>query len=330
MQTGPGAAPWRSFVRSHVPAGPGLLALLAVYVLWGTSFMAIRVAVLEIPPFLMSGTRFLAAAAILAPLGLFLEGRPHMPATTWVRYGIAGCIMFVGSSGLLAYGERSVPSGIASVLIATIPVWMVVIEVLRSRLRLTPDIFVGLAGGIVGVAILVRPDASRDLDLPACGAILLGAASWAFGSLWVPAEGHGAGPLTIAALQMGAGSAGLLVTSYLIGETAGFSPSTVSTSAVLALLWLVLPVGILTFSSFTYALRVWPAHVVAAYPFVNSVVAVALGWLLLSESVSFQQIAGMAVALAGAGMLAARTVMRRPDAEPENVSSPAKLPAVTP
>lgn len=286
-------------------------ALAAIYLLWGTVFLAIRVGVQEIPPFLMGAMRFLAAAGILALIALRVEHPKRIPIAHWQRYCLAGVAMFLGGNGLVSYGEVRVPSGIAAVLNSTIPLWMVLVEIARRRLHPSWGVAAGIVGGVLGVAILVRPSPAEQLDLVAAGAILLAAACWAVGSLWVRDDHPPAGPLTVAAVEMGAGGLALLVVAALTGEIASFNPGAVSFGAWLSLAWLIVPAGVITFGSYTYALRVWPSHLVATYPYVNSVAAVALGWLLLSEPLTPRTLLGCAIVIASAAVIAVRAVPRR-------------------
>lgn len=304
QRSGSGSARGRSLVLP-------LAALAAIYFLWGTVFLAIRVGVQELPPFLMGAMRFLAASGILAVIAFRVEHPKRIPIAHWRRYCLAGVAMFLGGNGLVNYGELRIPSGMTSVLNSTIPLWMVLVEIVRGRIRPSWGIAAGLAGGVIGVSILVRPTPTEQLDLIAAGAILLAAACWAIGSLWVRDDAPPAGPLTVAAVEMGAGGLALLAVAGLTGEIASFNPALVSPGAWLSLAWLILPAGVITFGSYMYALRTWPSHLVATYPYVNSVTAVGLGWLLLAEPLSGRTLLGCAVVLGSAAVIAVRAVPRR-------------------
>jgi len=302
-------------IRSEPPRGRAAIlafgALAAIYLVWGTAFLAIRVGVQEIPPFLMGAMRFLVAAGILALIAARFEHPKRIPIRQWRTYCLAGVAMFLGGNGLVSYGEVHVPSGIAAILNSTIPLWMVLVEIARRRLHPSWGVAAGIGGGVLGVAILVGPSPAEPLDLVAAAAILLAAASWAVGSLWVRDDDPKAGPLTVAAVQMGAGGLALLLVATLTGEVTSFDPGTVSFGAWVSLAWLILPAGVVTYGSYTYSLRVWPAHLVATYPYVNSVVAVGLGALLLSEPLTLSTLSGSALVLASAAVIAFRAVPRR-------------------
>ncbi len=286
-------------------------ALAAIYLLWGSSFMAIRVVVQHVPPFLMASWRYLVAAAILGVIALIVE-RPSAPAVReLVRFGITGTAMFLGGNGLLSFGELHVPSGMAAVLIATIPFWMVAFEIVRGRLIPSLAIAAGLVCGIVGVVVLVGPATRGDTDLLSAGAILLAAACWAVGSLSARQVESAHGPLTIATLQMAAGGLSLFAAAIVTGEISGFDATMVPGEAWLALAWLVVPAGVVTFGSYTYGLRVLPSNVVATYPFANAVVAVMLGWAFLAEPVTGSTLIGCVVVIASAGLIGSRSAQVR-------------------
>ncbi len=294
----------------------GRLAILAIgslasiYFLWGTVFLAIRVGVQEIPPFLLGAMRFLVASGILAVIAWRVERPRKIPIGHWRTYCLAGVAMFLGGNGLVCYGELHIPSGITAILNSTIPLWMVLVEIVRRRLHPTWGVAAGIAGGVIGVAIIVGPSPAEPLDLIGAAAVLLAAASWAVGSLWVRDDDPPAGPLTVAAVQMGAGGLALLVVATLLGEVGSFKPESVSPGAWLSLAWLILPAGVVTFGSYMYSLRIWPSHLVATYPYVNSVTAVALGWMLLSEPLTLTTIGGCALVLVSAATIAMRAVPR--------------------
>ena len=282
------------------------LALLAIYVVWGSSFLAINVAVHHVPPFLLAGWRFAAAAAVLFGLAMIRE-HPSRPSMVDVRrYALTGVAMYLGANGLLTYGIQHVPTVVASVIIATIPLWMVAVEVVGRRLRLTPHIVMGVLGGVFGVALLAGPLSAQPVDAVGAGAIVLAAACWAVGSLSARHEAPRHGPLTVVTIQMVAGSLALLAVAIVNGEVGRTSLERIPAEAWIALAWLVLPAGVLTGASYTYALRVWPAPVVAMYPFANAIVAVALGIVILNESVTSNMLIGSIVVLLSAAVIVVR------------------------
>jgi drug/metabolite transporter (DMT)-like permease len=296
----PGAPrPWRRLVLAWG-------ALLWIYALWGTSLIALRVVLEHLPPFLTAGWRYAAAAVILVAAALIVERPSRIAWADLRRYALTGVVMFLGGNGLLSYGVQYVPVGTAAVLMATIPLWMVAFETIQGRLRPDRLTGLGLLGGVLGVAVLAGPSWGGQTDVVASVMILLGAASWAIGSLGAHHHAPRHGPLTVVAIQMIAGSLALLGVAAAFGEMAGANIATVPGIGWAALAWLVVPAGVITFASYTYALRVLPASVVATYPLVNTAVAVALGWIILAESITFTTIFGLVLVLAGAGVVALR------------------------
>lgn len=285
-------------------------ALFWIYVLWGTSFLALRVVVKHLPPFLMAGWRYAAAAVILGAAALIVERPGPVARADLRRYALTGVAMFLGGNGLLSYGVQYVPIGTAAVLMATIPLWMVAFETAQGRLRPNRLTAVGLFVGVLGVTVLAGPFWGEHTDVVASAAILLAAASWAIGSLSARHHAPHHGPLTVVAIQAIAGSVALLGVAAIVGEMAAADVATVPGVGWAALAWLVIPAGVIPFASFTYALRVLPASVVATYPFVNSAVAVALGWIVLAEPITVITVLGCGLVLAGAGLVALRSPSR--------------------
>lgn len=305
-----------SLVRDSPKPGLGVppvawLALAAIFLVWGSSFLAIRVAVQHVPPFLLAGSRFVAAAAVLFVLAGIRE-HPSLPSIADLRrYALTGLAMYLGANGLLTYGIQHVPTGIAAVIVATIPLWMVAVEVVGRRLQPTALIAMGVLGGVLGVAILAGPMSAQPVDVLGAGAIVLAAACWAVGSLSARHEAPRHGPLTVVTIQMATGGLALLAVAVLSGEIARTTVGLIPAEAWVALAWLILPAGVLTGASYTYALRVWPAPVVAIYPFANAVVAVILGSVVLNEPVTNNMLLGSVVVLASAGVIAIQRTSRR-------------------
>ncbi len=290
-----GARPTRSSVRTAC-------ALASIYVLWGTSFIGLRVAVDHIAPFLLGSMRYAAAGAILA-VAAFVVEHPRRPAATdLARYAVTGTAMFLGGNGLLTYGVQYVTTGTAAVLTSTIPIWMVAFEAAQGRTRMTRRVVTGLAGGLLGVAILAGPFEIGEPGSIGPALILLAAASWAIGSLSARHRRPAHGPLFVTSIQMAFGSLGLLAAAATRGEVSLSAIVSIPVDGWIALAWLVVPVGVVTFASFTYALRVVSAPLVAMYPFVNTVVAVLIG-LVIGEPLTLSLILGCAIVLAAAAII---------------------------
>jgi len=272
-----------------------LLAFFAIYVLWGTWFLAIRIAVLEVPPLFAAGTRFFVAGVLLYGFMLF-RGRPRPTASQWRSLALIGLLMFVAEYGPLFWAEKYVSSGIASVLEVTLPLITMVLETwIFRRHRFHWPLLAAILLGFGGVSLLLFHNGERHFDLLPCIAILAGAATWSLGSvlnrsLDLPESR----PLTSgAAMMLGGGM--LLALSASFGELHPFPH--VSLRAALALLYLIVFGSLLGFTAFVWLLARMPATRVASHAYVNPVVAVALGYFVAGEIVTARTLIGTALVL---------------------------------
>jgi drug/metabolite transporter (DMT)-like permease len=272
-----------------------LLAFLAIYVLWGTSFLAIRIAVLEVPPLFAAGTRFFVAGVVLYGFMRF-RGRPKPTASQWRSLALIGLLMFVAEYGPLFWAEKYVPSGIASVLEATLPLITMALETwVFRRHRFQWPLLAAILLGFGGVSILLFRNGEAHYGLLPCVAILGGATAWSLGSvlnrsLDLPESR----PLTSgAAMMLGGGM--LLVLSASFGELHPLPH--VSLRAALALLYLIVCGSLIGFTAFVWLLARMPATRVASHAYVNPVVAVALGYFVAGEVVTTRTLIGTALVL---------------------------------
>jgi drug/metabolite transporter (DMT)-like permease len=272
-----------------------LLAFFAIYVLWGTSFLAIRIAVLEVPPLFAAGTRFFVAGVVLYGF-MRLRGRPRPSASQWRSLALIGLLMFVAEYGPLFWAEKYVPSGIASVLEATLPLITMALETwVFRRHRFQWPLLAAILLGFGGVSLLLVHNGEQHFGLLPCIAILAGATTWSLGSvlnrsLDLPESR----PLTSgAAMLLGGGM--LLVLSASFGELHPLPH--VSLRAALALLYLIVCGSLLGFTAFVWLLARMPATRVASHAYVNPVVAVALGYFVAGEIVTTRTLIGTGLVL---------------------------------
>jgi drug/metabolite transporter (DMT)-like permease len=272
-----------------------LLAFFAIYVLWGTTFLAIRIAVQEVPPLFAAGTRFFVAGVLLYGFMRF-RGQPGPTRTQWRSLTVIGLLMFVAEYGPLFWAEKYVPSGIASVLEATLPLITLVIETLVFRQqRFHWRLLVSTSLGFCGVGVLLLHGGEQQFGVLPCVAILAGATAWALGSvlnrsLDLPESI----PLTAgAAMALGGGM--LLVLSASFREMHPLPH--VSMRAGLALLYLIVCGSLLGFTAFVWLLARMPATRVASHAYVNPVVAVALGYFVAGEIITTRTLVGTALVL---------------------------------
>jgi drug/metabolite transporter (DMT)-like permease len=298
-----------------------LAGMLVLYFVWGSTYIAIRLAVETIPPFLMAGSRFLVAGLILlgwewiavrrirSDPNVGPADRPGRPTRRQLRdSAIVGGLLLGGGMGLVALGERTVPAGITAFLIAMLPVWVAVFGRAFFGERLPRAVLAGVIVGIVGVAILVGPVGTSGGGLafdPLGLAVLIASPMcWATGSLYssqravLPPR-----PLTATGFQMLFGSAILLVAAVLTGELRGFDPSAISGRSAAGLLYLIVFGSLLAFTTFVWLLRVAPLPKVATYAYINPIVAIVLAGLVLGEPIEPRTAIAGAVIVAGVALI---------------------------
>jgi drug/metabolite transporter (DMT)-like permease len=310
MPTRPNAAP------RHAPIWLGLLIL---YVVWGSTYLGIAIAVDTIPPFVMAAVRFLVAGSVLLGWSVAREGRGFSRPSLreWRDSAIVGSLLLGGGMGMVAYGEQTVPSGITALVIAMMPVWVAVLGRIFLRERLPRPAIGGIVLGFAGVAILIGPSAfggAGALEPLALAAILFSPIAWSSGSLFashratLPKQ-----PLVATGAQMVTGGLVLLVMSLASGELGGFRIDGTSTDSIIALIYLTVIGSLLAFTAYGWLLRVAPLPLIATYAYVNPVVAVILGALVLREPIEPRTlVAGGVIILAVAIIVTTRGRMQAP------------------
>lgn len=261
-------------------------AFLAIYLVWGSTYLAIRVAVQTMPPFLMAGVRFVVAGALLYAW-LAFRGRAAATGRQWRDNLLIGALLLVGGNGVVVWAEQRIPSGITTLLISITPLFMVLFDWMLPRgLRPSAATFAGLALGFAGVALLIGSGTGgAPLDAARCAGLLVACVSWAAGSLLSRHAREPAEPITAATLQMLLGGGLMLLLGYARGEAAGFHLAAVSARSLWAWAYLVIAGSLITFPAYVYLLKHSTPARVSTYSYVNPVVAVFLGWLILGEPV---------------------------------------------
>ncbi len=292
--------------RASAPRSTVVAAFAAVYVIWGSTYLAIRFAVETIPPFLMAGARFLAAGAVLYAYA-WMRGLTRASRAELRGAAIVGLFLLLVGNGAVVWAEQSVPSGITALLVATVPVWMVVVDWLRpGGTRPRVGVFAGLGLGLAGIALLVGPgafSAGAEFGVAAAGALVLGSISWATGSIFARHARRPASAITSNAVQMLAGGLALVVVGVLTREPARLAASHVTARSVWSLAYLATFGSLIGFTAYTYLLDVSTPARVSTYAYVNPIVAVFLGWALAHEPVEMRTIAAAAVILAGVAII---------------------------
>ena len=271
------------------------LAFFAIYVLWGTTFLAIRIAVEEMPPLFAAGARFFTAGVLLYGF-MRLKGEVKPTAAQWRSLAIMGLLMFVAEYGPLFWAEKYVPSGIVSVLAATLPLITMVLEMLVLRQqRFRPMTVAATLLGFAGVAILLSPNGRQHFGLVPCLAILAGATTWALGSVLTRSmDLPSSRPLTAGAAMI-LGGGGLLALSAGFGEM--HPVPHISLRGGLALAYLIVCGSLLAFTAYVWLLGHMPATRVSSHAYVNPIVAVALGYFVAGEIITTRTLAGTALVL---------------------------------
>jgi len=283
----------------NAPSRTALLTAFAtIYLVWGSTYLGIRVAVETLPPFLMAGVRFLVAGALLAGWLAATRGF-RATARQWRDNAVIGTFLLLGGNGLVAWAEQFVPSGLTALMIGSTPLMMVLTEwAWPGGHRPTPVTGVGLILGIAGVAWLAAPwesPAGGGQNVAGVAAILAACAFWAFGSIYGRRIRNPAEPLTASALQMLGGGGALVLAAVARGDLARLSLAAVSVRSWLACVYLVLVGSLVGFSTFVWLMKHCTPARVSTYAYVNPVVAVFLGWLILGEPVSARTLAAAAV-----------------------------------
>lgn len=287
------------------PPRAAYLAWATICVVWGTTYLAIKIALESVPPMLVGGLRYLMAGPALI-LFLRLRGDRLPGWRTWPSYAVLGLLMLGIGNGGVVWAEQHVPSGLAAVIIATTPFWMVAVDsFFPGGDRLSKQHWAGLSIGFCGIVLLVWPDlvaggqAGRNVLL-GIGALQVACLGWSLGSSYGKRHGVHAPPIHGAALQMFAGGVWMTLAGTTLGEWSQFDPTWRSMSAVF---YLAVVGGLAGFGAYIYALAHLPVSFVSLYAYINPVIAVALGTALLGEPFTTRMVVAIAIILAGTAIV---------------------------
>lgn len=279
--------------------GKALFAWLLVCVFWGSTYLAIKIGVGVLPPFLFAGLRFGIAGAILLTGALAFGDTLPRRLEDWRTSAIVGVFLLAGGNAFVVWSEQYTPSGIASVFVVTVALWMAFFDAMipGGTTRLTWRVVLGLAMGFIGTALLVgaNPRAILSADLRGPIALTCASASWSLGSIYAKRHPTQSSAYMSAAIQMIAGGLTVAVVGTLLGEWRQWH---LTGRGAAAMAYLVVFGSIVGYSAYSYALRHASATIVGTYAYVNPVIAVLLGWLLLGEQISGRMIVAIALTLA--------------------------------
>jgi drug/metabolite transporter (DMT)-like permease len=278
------------------------LALVTVYIVWGSTFIALAIAVRDLPPLLSMASRHLVAGVALLAFALPRGdregdriGRAQLKAAF-----VFGGLLFLGSHGGLAWAQQTVPAGVAALLVGSIPLWMAFLDRVVFGRRLHASAYVGFALGFVGLAVLVDPFGEGSVDRLGAFVLIASAFCWAAGSLYSRGAPLPSRPLVSAGLAAVCGGLLLLAGSVVSGELGDVR---LTWDAALAVGYLVVVGSIVGFTTYVWLLRSAPTSLVATYAYVNPIVAVFLGWLLLDEDITLQMVAACAAIVVSVALI---------------------------
>ena len=295
-----------------------LLAFAAVYVIWGSTYLFIKWAIVTIPPFLLGGTRFIVAGAILYAV-TWLRGAAQSTASDWRNGAITGVLMLAMGNGGVVFAQQSVPSGVSALIVSSVPIWIVILDWLRPRgVRPRTAVFAGLALGLIGMVILIGPKAiigQGNVDELGAGALVLGSIGWAFGSIITRRVKRPSSQLTFAAIQMLFGGIAMMILSVAVGEPFAWSPGVMSLRSIMSWIYLVFAGSLIGFTAYIYLLNSVSAAKAATYAYVNPIIAVLLGWAFAGEAIGIRTVIATGVTLAGVAILTLNQTGHAPTGE---------------
>ena len=314
------------------PSKAALIAgFVTIYLVWGSTYLGIRVAVETLPPFLMASARFLVAGGLLAGWVAATRGF-KVTRRQWLDNSIIGGLLLLGGNGMVSWAEQKVPSGIATLIISVSPLFIVLLDWLVLLIGRDPTrgtrpnlaIFLGLALGFIGLAVLVGPSLGTgvsQLDPWRVAALVFACFSWGLGSIYTRYARTPAEPFTASAIQMLAGCVWLLVVSLLMQEPMHFDFAAVSARSLTAWAYLVVAGSLIGFTTFVWLMKHSTPARVSTYAYVNPIVAVFLGWLIAHEPVSLRMFFAAGIIIAGVAIITTAKTLKAQTTPPRPVEA---------
>lgn len=264
-------------------------AFAAVYIVWGSTYLAIKYAIISFPPFLMAGFRFLISAVIIFGVAR-LFSKEKIKLAHWKDAFIVGGALLLGGNGGVVWAEQVVPSGLTALIVATVPIWMVLFDWMHPHgEKPTLKIILGLAFGFTGLLIMISPSSilsGESVNLYGAGALLLATCSWAWGSVYSRRANFPKSKLLTVAMEMAAGGLLLVVTGSLFGEWTTLHLTNLSPHSITAFIYLIAVGSVVGFTAYIWLLEATGPARASTYAYVNPVIAVILGWLIAGEEIS--------------------------------------------
>jgi drug/metabolite transporter (DMT)-like permease len=298
----------RPALASAAPAPWLVLAAFAIiYVIWGSTYLAILFAIDTLPPFLMGGTRFLVAGSLLYAWSRLLGGAAKPTRAEWRVTAIAGVLLLMLGNGAVVWSELRIPSGVAALIVGIVPCYMVLIDWLRpGGTRPVGQVFVGLALGLAGLFFLIGPDAIMGggrADFLGVAVVMLGCFSWAFGSIYLRQATLPRSPFLATGMQMLVGGVALSLLGVLHGELAALDVGRFTLRSLAGWAYLIVLGSIVAYTAYAWLLRVSTPARVSTYAYVNPIVAVLLGWAVAGEPLTARMMVAAAVIVSGVALI---------------------------
>ncbi|MDD4505083.1 MAG: drug/metabolite exporter YedA [Sulfurospirillaceae bacterium] len=306
----------------HVKENPSLeykktimtvVALLSVYIVWGSTYLGIKIAIETFPPFLMAGIRFLIAGVFLYGF-VVLKEKKHPKLIEWRDTTIIGTLLLLGGNGLVVIAEKTIPSSIAAIVIATVPLWMIVIAWrLKSQTRPNKSTLIGTLIGFAGVVILMFPSHQEHLYFDTFGLLLtlLAAILWSLGSIYSQKAILPTSVMLSTAMQMLSGGLVLIIVATLFGEWQQFHIETLSSRSLLAFAYLVFIGSLVGFSAYVWLLKNVSPYLASTYAFVNPMVALFLGYFFADEVLSMKALIATVLIISAVVMITLSKAKKR-------------------
>jgi len=286
-----------------------IVALAAVYLIWGSTYLAIRYAIETIPPLLMAAARFIIAGGVMYTWARW-KGSGPPTGKHWRAAVIIGCLLFLGGNGAVVWAEQIVPSGLTALLVSTVPLWMVLLDSLhRHGHKLTRRNIAGLVLGFTGVGLLIAPGSilgHGHVDLRGAGVLLIGSLAWSTGSLYSRRAQLPNSLIMASGIEMLAGGACLIVAGLVSGETSNFAMKHVTFLSLASLLYLVAFGSIIGFTAYAWLLAHTTPARAATYAYVNPLVAMFIGWAIGGEPLTSRTIMAAVVIISAVVVIIGR------------------------
>jgi len=290
-----------------------IAAFAAVYFIWGSTFLGIRFALETMPPFFLAACRFIIAGLTLYWIAK-LRGAPKPTRRQWRDTTITGVLFFLIGNGAVVWAQQTVPSGIAALLVAIIPLWIVLLQwVLPPHRRPVNMVLAGVLLGLAGLFLLIGPRSmGGSIDIAGAGVLAFGSLCWAYGTLYAGKADFPKMPIQTSAMQLLTGGLCLGIASIATGELSRIGPHTFAPKSVIAVLYLIIFGSWIAFTAYSWLTRVASPSLLATYAYVNPVVAVFLGWMFAGELLTTRMLVAAAVIICGVAMITLGTGQVRP------------------